>query len=112
MPDMLYWRPEEENTKEGIMSIKRIAWAQQVPPPQISLGHEKNNCWFIRNLNLQLHLLLLLQTLFMSTQNIFYICPVNITALNAFFGFCSVFHYPMRNPSWEQTSGTTLHETQ
>lgn len=41
MPDVLYWRPEEENTKEGIISVKRIAGAQQVPPPQISLGHEK-----------------------------------------------------------------------
>lgn len=41
MPDVLYWRPEEENTKEGIISVKRIVWVQQVPPHQVSLGHEK-----------------------------------------------------------------------
>lgn len=112
MPDVLYWRPEEENTKEGIISVKRIAGAQQVPPPQISLGHEKNCCCFIWNLNLQLHLLMLLQTLFMSRQNILHICPVNTRAPNAFFGLCSIFHYPVRNSSWEQTLGTMLHETQ
>lgn len=50
--------------------------------------------WLIRNLNLHLHLLML-QTLFMPQQKIFYICPVNITALNAFFGLCSEFHYPV-----------------